>query len=66
MSRTLISTIPYNFLEHSVEWSFYVRYVITVPLKNFYRHSQYLECWIFTSKVRTAHVNRCVHDEITL
>ena len=35
-------------------------------LKNFYRHSQYLECWIFTRKARTAHVNRCFHDEIAL
>ena len=37
-----------------------------VPMKNFYRHSQYLECCIFTRKIKTAHVNRCFHDKITL
>ena len=38
--RILTSRMPYNFLEHSVEWPFYVRSVTMVPLKNFYRHSQ--------------------------
>jgi len=35
MSRILTCRIPYSFLEHSVEWPFYVRSVTMVPLKTF-------------------------------